>query len=434
MAAAAVVLAIVAAGFTYMKSSKAYDAYLEAKDLPAMEAVEKVDLSEDEKAALQAKIDVIEENEENIAEYDYYLEKSVRAKLDPNGFYEGTAVYFLSADSSEDMVKALALCYERAFAEEHYETLAKTLTDEPDAALLKEVISAKEEYMSEEADYGKFSDYSDVKLTITVQHYQQEDCEAMLQLFVQEMAEAAEAIKAENVTVEFIKAASYIKTRSDNSLVALSRDMKKARSDAYDAIANMKNNMSDIQKEYYALSQEAKVEADKTEETETSAVVQAPSVDLKLVVLAAVAGAFCVAGFYGVLYLFSGCVHNKEELESWLKLPVLELGADTEMAAALLSGIVGQKAVKKLYLTGSISDVNAEEMKKIKEFLLTDGVEVIVGNSILKDVAALQEAAECGAIAFLEKCNVSMEKDIREEIMKADSCGVQILGIILENN
>ena len=77
MAAAAVVLAIVAAGFTYMKSSKAYDAYLEAKDLPAMEAVEKVDLSEDEKAALQAKIDVIEKPTETNAEMRFSIEPKV---------------------------------------------------------------------------------------------------------------------------------------------------------------------------------------------------------------------------------------------------------------------------------------------------------------------------------------------------------------------
>lgn len=435
MVIAAVILAVVAAGFTYLQSKKAYEAYKVTVDMPAVEAVESVELTVEEKAALQAKIDVIEENEENIAEYDYYLQKSIKAKLNPNGFYEGTVGYVLSSDSNEDSIKALALCYEHVLAEKNYETLAGQLTDEPDEALLKEVVTANEEHYVADLSTDAVAKYEvNTMFTVEVQHYTQEDCEKMLTFFKTELENMQQVFEEENLEVSFEKVTSHVKTRNDRSLVTLSRDIKNAKSTAYDTIANLKNNMTDVQKKYYALSQGLKVEESGAAEVETPTVaaVPEPSVDLKMVVIAAIAGAFCVAGVYGVLYLFSGHVHNKEELESWLNLPVLEANETIEMVATLLAGIAGQKEAKKLYLTGSLSSGNTDGMLKLKELLATEGIEVVAGSSILTDAKALQDAAECGFAAFMEKCNVSKEKDIREEIDKATSCGVEVIGIILE--
>ena len=72
-------------------------------------------------------------------------------------------------------------------------------------------------------------------------------------------------------------------------------------------------------------------------------------------------------------------------------------------------------------------------MNNIKALLSKRNVEVVIGKSILKDTKTLQQAVDCGNIVFVEKCEVSLEKNIRSEISKACTCGINILGIILES-
>jgi hypothetical protein len=85
-----------------------------------------------------------------------------------------------------------------------------------------------------------------------------------------------------------------------------------------------------------------------------------------------------------------------------------------------------------MYITGSFSKEDSELVQILKGLLAKDGVDVIAGNSILQDAKALQDASECGTVVFVEKCNVSKEKDIKEELDKAVSCGIKVLGIVLE--
>lgn len=427
MVLAGIVLAAAVAGGTYMKSTEEYKEYQMEMQLPIHEVVETVKLSPDEKFSLQAKIDVIEEYKQNIAEYEYYLKNSVKVKLDPNCFYEGVVKYLLSSEDNAEAMKAINLCYEQVFKEDNYMALAECLVDKTDVALLKEVVSVEEERFVDE--FEKKYD-ADVLFTIKVQHYAQNDCENMVAYYVKELENMQDIFEDEALNVKFERVSSDVKTCSDQALVLLSHDINTAKVNAYDGIANIEKNMTDAQKEYYVLSQKMKEEPSGSSEEMLNNVPK-PSVDWKIVVIAAIAGAFLMAGFYGILYLFNGCVHNKEELESWLNVPILNAEEKEEMVAVLLAGIAEEKGAKTVYLSNPIGG-NDEKNKKIKELLEKKGLNIRIGNGILQDVKALQEAAECGFIVFIEKCNVSKEKDITEELDKVASCGINTLGIILE--
>jgi hypothetical protein len=69
---------------------------------------------------------------------------------------------------------------------------------------------------------------------------------------------------------------------------------------------------------------------------------------------------------------------------------------------------------------------------KIIGTIIVVGIEIIVGNNVLKDGTALQDAVDCGAMILFEKANVSKEKNVKDAILKATSCGINVLSIVLE--
>jgi hypothetical protein len=70
-------------------------------------------------------------------------------------------------------------------------------------------------------------------------------------------------------------------------------------------------------------------------------------------------------------------------------------------------------------------------MKTFAEELKLKNIDAVIGTDISDDPVALQKAVETGAIVLVEKCYQSKENEIRETIMKANSCGIRVCGIIL---
>ena len=98
----------------------------------------------------------------------------------------------------------------------------------------------------------------------------------------------------------------------------------------------------------------------------------------------------------------------------------------------MLAGILGEKNADKIYLTSSLEPANEVWMKEFSEVLKLKNIETIIGADISDNPSALQKAVETGALVLVEKCYKSKEKDIRETIVKANSCGVRVCSVILE--
>ncbi len=406
MIIAAVVLAVVAGGFSYLKSGKEAEtaATTETKVL-SFEKVEDSFETEDALEAAQNKIIRIEKYQKNLEERDYYLENSVKVKLDPNRFYEGTATYVITGDDEKSVLKSVALLENQILSEETFEKMAENLSETKDIALLKEVVTVKSE-----------QHMSGAKVVVKVVHYEQEECKKML-----------ETLPEDSASVELIDA--QVNTKNDLGLMSFSSDVLNERNGVYDAIKSLENGMSELEKAYYELLNGSELSM----ETEPEMVqTSKASVDLKIVIVGAVLGAFAVAGLYGVYYLFSGYVHTKEELESWISAPVLNMGSDLEMNATMIAGIVGERNADKIYLTSSLDSANETFMKELADLLKDKNIETVIGQYIWDNPSALQKAVETGAMVLVEKCYKSKEKDIRETIVKANSCGVRICSVILE--
>lgn len=415
MMIAAVVLAVLAAGLTYMKSRSAYDA---AMNTPLAEEPMEIDMTAEEKESFQLKLDAIEEYDNIIADYDYYLDNSIHVQLNANKYYKGTLQYAFNVDSNEELVKTVALCNSQVFSEENYEELAASLDAQTDVALLKEVVSTGK------TSYDKELSTDVIEYAITVSHYDESECQKMLDFY-----EAKMELVAEDTEVNAEKLSASLKTVSDSSLMNVRSNTIKAKTDIYNAKTALLTNMTEKEKEQYALIQGSLVNEESEEPVAVS--VPEPGIDLKMVVLAAFVGVFCVVALYGCLYLFDGRVHGKKEMESWLNLPIIEVGKDDDTVAIMLSGIAKQKKVKKVYFTGKGLDGNESVNRKLKALLEKEGIAAVFGGDILSDAKALQEAAECDSVVLMETCYVSKENEIKEKIEKASACGADVIGVIL---
>lgn len=421
MVAAAVILAVLAGGLSFVKSNREYQANLEG----ATGEAKGIELSEEELDAYRAKIVKIEEYKQNVEERDYYLENSIAVKLDPNGFYEGTATYIFSANNSADALKALTFCKAEALKEENFAALAKELSETVDPAMLREVLFFEEnQWVTDTA--------ATMSLTLKAQHYTEADCEKMISFMTGILDDAVQAVNAQGTSAEVVSIEAFICLVSDAGKMYTSSDMIHARSVDYDNLVIAEEVLTEKEKAFYEQEQKA-------EDTEEDAVLEEtlpesakPSVSMKLVIVGAAAGVFLAAAYYAVLYLFGGKVHNKEELESWLAVPVLNTEKSMDVTAAMLAEMAEKVQAKKLYLTGSLENVVADAAEEIRTALAAKNVEVILGAGGLNTADALQQMTDCGFVTFVEKCNESKEKEIREEIVKASSCGVKILGIVLE--
>lgn len=424
MVIVALVAAIAAGGMSFVLSKQAYETAQNATGIPSEPAI-----SDYDKEVVLTKMDMMEACRKAIGEYSYYYDNSIKAQLNPNSVPQGTINYVISGTNTEEVMRAVVFCEAMLLQEERYAELSGKLSIPSEPSMLREVAWMTATYMEDGVDNLGAGSSHDAKIKFVVRHYNYEDCEIMLSFFEEQMKECVEALAQENIQVTMKFVSSEMITCCDRSLATLSKDVRNGELSSYEVISNLKKNMSEEQTAYY----EYLLKMEEIEVNGAPAVVaEAPSVDILLTVIAAVAGAVCVAVLYAALYLFGGRVHNVDELKSWISAPVIEAEAGAEMVAAILEGIAVKSDKKKIYLTGSMAESNAEFIKQLKNVLATKGMEAMSGGSLLKDAKAFEEAASCGAVMLLEKCNVSKEKDLKETIVKAASCGIQVLGIVLE--
>ena len=422
---ASVLVAIAAGSFTYMQSvqrSKTHGNGSGVKEEPA--------ISENVKETVHIKLEMIEGYEQAIEEYEYYYANSIKVKMDSNNIQQGKMVCVASAENSADTLKAATLWENFLISEEQMQTLASMLSEPTNEAMLREVVEISTGYADDKTEIMAFGENKlhEAKLEVVVSHYNREDCETMLAFFENQIEDYKKMLQAQNVNVNIEPVSAGMMVSIDRTLANLRKDTLNAKSSAYEAILKIEKDMTAEQKAYYQYLNEV----ENAEENVQTAVPANPSINMKLAVLGGCAGGFFAAALYAVLYLFAGRVRGKEELQSWMNIPVMEAVSGVNMLVTEIAGIAAKHDSKRIFLTGSLEKQNTEMLLQMKAGLEKNGYECFVGNSILNDAKSLQEAAGCDGMVLLEKCNVSKEKDLREEILKASSCGINVLSIILE--
>lgn len=446
---AMLIAGIAAGGLSVIKSHGARETE------PALGTAELTPMTAGEEKAYQMKLAAIEEYEDIIEKYENYMEKSIKVRLDPNGYYYGSVKYLFSSADKGEVLKALSACREAVNADEAYEDMAAQLADHPEPAFLKEIIEYTEQSYSEDVSINvaeKNDKY--IAFIITVMHYDKEECEKLLSLLENYVEEGERSFRENGIQAEVEQLSSFVQSSSDAELITYSQDIQKSIMTAYTAITDIEKNMTNVEQQRYEIDSAEEEEADLTDSAAAS------GISWTYVIVAVIGAAVLVAGICGVLYIFDGRVRREEELESFLTAPVISLTAKeesenkgkidnmldslesrmcgfarntVEMVAAMLRNCAAQQEVEKIYLSGSkMLENDAKEMQQLKDLLAQAGIELEIGDSILENSKALQKAADCGCVVFWEKREKSLDRDVRMEVRHALSGGVKILGIILE--
>lgn len=415
-----VIVAVIAAVvMVAVGAFKSYRLYESLKNTPETVPVQ---ITEEEIQDYNDKQQSIAVFEDSVKAYQTYLDESMLCKLDPNGFYEGTLNYIVALESEEEFVSARTICEMEILDAESLAQVAKALGKDAAESKINEVIGMSVEKMAAE-------DEMIMRVRITARHNTEKGCQKMLDA-LSKVVEAVDLSSIRSTVEPMEKLSERILFTSDTYLIDVKQNVLNAKNNAVNNLNSVKSSITENQKQYQAWLE--------TEKEETQEVTFDLSINWKYVIVAAFVGAFCVAGLYGVIYLFSGRIHNKEELESYLRVPVFDMALDSgkgntpEMLAVLLAGHLSALGLKKVYLSGSLGNGQAQVMNTLKELLENRGFSAEVGESIVTDAASLQKATDCGCMVFVEKCNESMEKDLQEELSKAMFCGIRVLGVILE--
>lgn len=417
MMVAAAVAALIIVAFSAFKSFRLYQTM---KSNPNAVPIE---LTEAETQGLNDKLQAIKVYEDSVNESRTYLEQSIMCKLDPNGLYEGTLYFAVTLQSEAEVLNAKTICETEILNTETYEKVAEVLGEDAAVSKIGEVIGLS---VDKTATQGGIL----MTLKITSRYYTEDGCQKMLDTLT-EVVQGVNLRGIRNDIGSFEKLSERVLLTSDASLVDRKQSILNTKNTAAANLTNAQNSLTENERKYQ--------EWLATEDRENAEPQFELNIPWKYVILATIVGAFCVAGIYGIIYLFNGRIHNKEELESYMKLPIFDMASDSnkgntpEMIAVLVAGHLSTHGLKKVYLSGSLGRQQAHVLNKIKELVKEKGFTVEVGKSILADAESLQKATDCGYMVFVEKCHESMEKDLREEISKAMFCGIRVLGVILEN-
>lgn len=164
--------------------------------------------------------------------------------------------------------------------------------------------------------------------------------------------------------------------------------------------------------------------------------------------------------YYIMKYLFSEHLHTNEDvnglenisvvtvsnqnqktkclIDQWIDKLNMKTGnksnVSLEMAILPIVTTIKQQKLTQVCLTGTLlnDEKNFDLVQQVQKLFAKYDIKIIIIPSILLDLNALQTAIEVGNIIIYEICEKTKHKEMCNEVLKAQQCGIQIQGIILE--
>ena len=184
--------------------------------------------------------------------------------------------------------------------------------------------------------------------------------------------------------------------------------------------------------------------------------------NVKYIVLGAVAGAFLACIYEAIMYLFSTKLRRKEDLEEVYGTTILGCLESKEKGEKVLAGvdkflytllngksknaneeiqelictnvevICEKNDIHSLCFIGSINDTEAEQMKQNLCEKLADKIESVqYAGSVVSDAESLSEMTKADAVIIVEKEEESKTSDIKRQIELCELHGVHIIGSVV---
>lgn len=362
--------------------------------------------------------------------YTKYLDESIKMQLNPESFFEGTVKCLITGETQTDVLRLRSECEDIIKSKEFCDAVRETLNIELDDSLIHEVV------------YTEFESYEDPVglLKIKVLHFDKEACSSILDIIQEKMQQINSDV------CQFEVLAPTISETSKLSLAEEKDNYNIMKWGFYDKLVSAKRDRKNLEASYAP--------------NYLDSASQNAGVNKKYLFAAMFAGAVLCVLFYGLKYLFSERIHAKQDINGLTDVPLVtaadkkkqyKLFVDRwidkleqkignkpsctlEMSLLPIITSVKQKDISEVCLTGTMfADQKYSEMaEQVPEIFAKYDVKVKIIDSILGDLDALHTAINVGNIVFYEICEKTKHKNMSEEVLKAQQCGIGIQGIILE--
>lgn len=456
----AVILAVLAAGYSYYSSTKQGEAINNASN-------ETIDLSESDELMISRYAEY----------YDLYLsqkkycEESPYMTLDANNHYEGRVQYYVQMEEggTEAEQNAIVTAYEQLLSsEDFYQKVEDIIGNKVSRSYYGEVIDCSKEL--EKLVFGNDSyeqtEFVDGMVVISVRQAEEEVCRALLDIIVKEIRSGELSVGKQIKKHSLIEMSQTVCVKSDNVLLTLQKLYQEKLATYNAQLATLENQLTEVEVAYAKTlidGQDSQIQ-EKESESQPAVMNYKPSVNKKMTVLGFLGGGFLGVVLYAFLYLISSCLRINDNFFESQGIRVLGYLSDekkkgkglfsfidryilrlryrmipTERYEDTISLIVANIAIMckkadKHSVTITRSGCCENEKKvldKISEGLEKKGISSTKGNSIACDLQSLEDASQSGLVVLVETVNKTTCYEAQTEIEASRENGMKVLGVVM---
>lgn len=458
----AIIFAVFAGGFSYLKSAKAAKIATEPVEEIALEDIK---LEEDSLENVNSYL----EHKQIFEDQVKYNSQAFLMQLDANGFYRQVLTYYIDNHylveypvmSKSNNINAMVEAYRAELRAEEFTIKLEEVTqcDEAKVSYKKELVDFSNRFGEETK-----SNDDDGILMISIYSVDKQECEVLAELVKETIlngkSRVTEKVGAHDISL-IEDSCDYV---ADADLLKYQQENIGKLSTYANIIDSMKGKLTETELAYIDAYEKEKETAEQGESIEQEVVITDATINIKLVIVGFIGGmtsAFCVIM---LLYLFNCRLRLEDNFEKVYNVKLLgnvivkdekkkrwfcfiddflnkmrhlnkhyftEEDAVSMVAAGIKIGAKKQ-GTSKIYVTGATLGKEEKTLiEKIKRELCKNNIEVISGKPILYDAEALEMSAEIGYVVLFEHAGVSLYSEIAEEIEICEHQGVRILGAIV---
>lgn len=454
---AMIIFAILAGGASYYKSSKRIEAARYAEQNKGIDEYEFSDAAKDW-------VGVYQEYSSKYQKRLNYSTSSILMQLNAQKCWEGFLTYYVDNHHTEeypvidstDNISGISAAYQAVVS---------------DAELLDEIAGAIGEKGSDRSRVAELVSFKDDNIDRHIVEYvvygrDSEECKAILEILEKYVTEHKKNIDVQVGEHDLTETCNEIVECADESLATYQKTELNALNEYCNTLDKIKAVFSDEELRHIKLSENTQEEetAEDTREEEKNSVIEKPNVSKKMIVAGLMAGAILMAGIYFLVYLFDRRLRFGEAIERLWDIKVLGTVVAEKNSKKPLFGVLDRflnrmryinihlfeeeeaiamveanikVAMKnagcdKVFITGNAkSDCKKQLCQKIREGLENAGIQIIEGNSILYDAQALEQAAETGNVIFVEQAEVSLLRELDDEVNTCRNNGINMVGTVV---
>lgn len=454
--AAAVILAVLAGGFSYAKS-------VQAAKAPKTEVTPET-VAEGLTAAEKNAADVYVDYLQIYTEQQIYNKTAPIMQLDASAFYKGEISYYVDnyfeveypVMEKNNNILAIVNAYKAGLnTEDMAEQVREILGTGEDNSYVMELIDSNNVYNTSvefEEDKGL--------LTIFVYASDADTCNGLMNAVKENIEKNTQNVKNSLGAHDMTLIQDNCQYTSDSEILAY----QKLNIDKLQSFVTNQTNLfakfNDTQKKYIELC-EQKAESS----VETEEVVEAtPAVSKKLIVLGFLGGAFLMFALWALVYILSNKLRLEDNFEKIFACKLLgnvsmgnsgkkkwfafidrmfeklrhfnqryfETEEALDMVAANIRIAMQKAESKKVMMTGAVC---GEEEKKVSEALAArlkkDGIEIICESPVLYNAESLEKLVETGYVVLVEKAEKSLYQEVAREIEICIQQEVSLIGTVV---